>query len=231
MPQYILLVEGRRCGRRSWAPALKKRGYSVTKTYTRRETQAQLQSLTPDLIVVDSRFLRFDPIRFFRSVREDENEVPFILILKEGKKFERGTGINIQLREPFTARKLLNRVKRLLPTTSERVLKVGDIALDLQQRTVSQGGSNHRLTPKQAHLLEVLMRHPGQVLSRSFLMKQVWNTDFVGDTRTLEVHIHWLRRAIEEDSSNPIYLTTLRGVGYRFGVPSEEKDEDSEAED
>lgn len=194
----------------------------MTKTYTRRETQAQLQSLTPDLIVIDNRFLRFDPIRFFKSAREDGCEVPFLLIVKEGKKLERGTGIDILLREPFTARKLLNRVKRLLPTTSERVLQVGDVTLDLQQRTVSHGRSNQRLTPKQAHLLEVLMRHHGQVLSRSFLMKQVWNTDFVGDTRTLEVHIHWLRRAIEKTPSNPVYLTTLRGVGYRFGIPEGE---------
>jgi len=191
----------------------------VTRAHTRREAQQRLLQFAPDLLLFDSRFLRFDVYRFCRALRADGNDTPILLILKEGEKAERGAGINISLREPFTARKLLNRVARLLPAHSDEVLRVGDIVLDLQRRTVSRGRSNHRLTPKQTRLLEVLMRHPGQVLSRAFLMKQVWNTDFVGDTRTLEVHIHWLRRAIEDDPSHPTYVTTVRRVGYRFDAP------------
>jgi DNA-binding response OmpR family regulator len=80
------------------------------------------------------------------------------------------------------------------------------------------------LTPKQAHLLELFMRHPGEVLTREFLMKQVWDTDFTEDTRTLDVHIHWVREAIEEDSGSPKYLHTIRGVGYRFTLPSTTRD-------
>jgi DNA-binding response OmpR family regulator len=80
----------------------------------------------------------------------------------------------------------------------------------------------HRLTPKQAELLRVFMVHAGQTLTRKFLMATVWKTDYMGDTRTLDVHVRWLRERIEDDPSSPQYLRTVRGVGYRFGVPSEE---------
>jgi DNA-binding response OmpR family regulator len=77
------------------------------------------------------------------------------------------------------------------------------------------------LTPKQAVLLEVFLRHPGEILTRAFLMKQVWDTEYMGDTRTLDVHIHWVRKAIEVDYKSPVYLRTVRRIGYRFEVPRE----------
>jgi DNA-binding response OmpR family regulator len=200
---------------------LVEKGYGVTKAHTRREAFLLLEQTLPDLVIVDGRHLRFDPYRFSRSLRADGYQVPVLLIVPTDWEVERGSGVNVHLREPFTARKLLNRIGRLLPTIGENVLRVGDLVLDVQQRTVSRGMVNHRLTPKQARLLEVFMRHPGQVLTRRFLMEQVWETDFVGDTRTLEVHIHWLRKAIEDDPSHPVFLTTVRRVGYRFTVPSE----------
>lgn len=230
MAPYVLLIEGRRTGSRSWAPELKKNGYSMTKTYTRRGSEAQLANITPDLIIVDNRFLRFDPVRFCQSLRDEGNQVPLLLIVKEENDVEKVPEIDIYLREPFTARKLVNRLERLLPPPSEKVITRGDITLDIEQRTVNHGHSNQRLTPKQASLLEVFMRHAGQVLARPFLMKQVWNTDFVEDTRTLEVHVHWLRRAIEKDPSRPVYLTTVRGIGYRFDVPPSAQSEDGEPE-
>lgn len=219
MAPHVLLIEGRRTGSRSWAPELKKNGYSMTRTYTRRDSEAQLGSITPDLILIDNRFLRFDPIRFCHSLRDEGNQVPMVLIVKEDNDVDKVAGIDVYLEEPFTARKLINRIERLLPPPSEKVITRGELTLDIEQRTVSHGHSNQRLTPKQASLLEVFMRHTGQVLPRPFLMKQVWETDFVEDTRTLEVHVHWLRRAIEKDPSRPVYLTTVRGIGYRFDVP------------
>jgi len=96
---------------------------------------------------------------------------------------------------------------------------VGDVALNLEQRCVVRGNRETHLTPKQAHLLEILMRHPGEILSRAFLMKQVWDTDYLGDTRTLDVHVHWVRNAIEQDPRSPVYLRTIRRIGYRFEPP------------
>jgi len=219
MASHILLVEGRRTGRRSWASVLLEKGYRVTKVHTRREAFSAVARDVPDLLILDGRFLRFDAYRFSRALRAEGHRMPVLLIVSKDVQIERGSGVNIHLREPFTARKLVNRIRRLLPAASDNVLQMGDLILDIQQRTVARGQSNHRLTPKQARLLEVFMRHAGEVLTRRFLMKQVWNTDFVGDTRTLEVHIHWLRKAIEDDPSHPVYLTTIRRVGYRFAVP------------
>lgn len=225
MAPHILLVEGRRTGTRSWEPVLSDKGYKITRTYIRRETQKGLKNSTPDLIILDNRFLRFDPHRFCRDLREVGDDTRVLMILDKDDKKESDAGVNVYLREPFTARKLLNRVARLLPSQNDETLEVGDLVLNLQRRTVTRGRTNHRLTPKQASLLEVFMRHPGEVLSRAFLMKEVWNTDFVGDTRTLDVHIHWLRRAIEQDPSNPEHITTIRCVGYRFDIPEETPDD------
>jgi DNA-binding response OmpR family regulator len=128
-----------------------------------------------------------------------------------------------------------------MPTPDSEVLRRGRLTFHVKRRSVtgdpggrgdtpvltlraegkaSEQTPERHLTPKQALLLELFMRHPGEVLTREFLMKRVWNTDYTGDTRTLDVHIHWVREAIEEDTGSPRYLHTVRGVGYRFQVPA-----------
>jgi DNA-binding response OmpR family regulator len=175
-----------------------------------------LESSPLDLVIVDTRALRFDAKRFCETVRSNSNTIPLLLILPEGKQFKDST-VNAVLQGAVTPRKLFNRVKRLVAKPEEgEVLRAGDLELDLKQRVVTLGEQQTRLTPRQTLLLEVFMRNPNRVLTRAFLMKEVWKTDFVDDTRTLEVHIHWLRKAIEKDPSHPRYLTTVRRVGYRF---------------
>ena len=98
-----------------------------------------------------------------------------------------------------------------------RFLRCADLQLDLENRHVVKGnGQAQRLTPKECHLLATFIRNRGEVLTREFLMREVWETEYTGDTRTLEVHVHWLRRKIEDDPSNPRYIHTVRGVGYWF---------------
>ena len=94
------------------------------------------------------------------------------------------------------------------------VLEYGPLILDVDARVIHAHGRSHHLTPKECRLLATFMAHPGQVLTRHFLMKEVWDTDFVADTRTLEVHFHWLRRKIDPDSPRPGMIHTVRGVGY-----------------
>jgi len=101
---------------------------------------------------------------------------------------------------------------------SSRVLAVGDLTLDVGARQVRTPRGTHHLTPKECRLLEVLMLHAGKILTRAVLMKEVWETDFLDDTRTLDVHVCWLRKKIEENSRRPRYIRTVRGTGYRFGV-------------
>jgi DNA-binding response OmpR family regulator len=219
MSAHILLVEGPGAGRCSCAPGLTEKGYTVTLAHSRREAQACLQEPGIDLLILDGRHLRFDAARFCQALRAESENLPVLLILREGEKPERNLGVNAHLREPFTLRKLINRVRRLLPAPGNRTVRLGNVVLDLERRTAIHEGTEHRLTPKQARLLTVFLRHPGQVLTRTFLMKQVWDTDFVGDTRTLEVHIHWLRRALEEDPAHPVYLITVRRMGYCLNIP------------
>ncbi len=102
------------------------------------------------------------------------------------------------------------------PTHTASALRVGNLHLDLNTRQVTQGEQVHQLTPKQCRLLYTFMLHPGEILSREFLMREVWDTTYTGDTRTLEVHVRWIRKMIEHNPSRPQYLRTVRGVGYRF---------------
>lgn len=102
---------------------------------------------------------------------------------------------------------------------ASRKLRAGDLTLDLEQRTVSKQGVSSHLTFKEVALLEILMRNNGEVLTRKRLMKEVWDTDYLGDTRTLDVHIRWLRVKVEDKPSQPEMIRTVRGVGYRFEAP------------
>ncbi len=100
---------------------------------------------------------------------------------------------------------------------TEQVFRAADLTLDLTRREIKGCNGNNKLTPKECELLALFMSYPGRVLSRKLLMKEVWETDFLDDTRTLEVHICWLRKKIEDDPHRPQRLRTVRGVGYRFG--------------
>ena len=123
------------------------------------------------------------------------------------------------LQMPFTTRRVVNRVVKLLDHRQGSILRVGDLTFDLQTRCAQRGDRISRLTPKQALLLQVFMEHAGQTLTRKFLMATVWNTDYMGDTRTLDVHVRWLREKIEDEPSHPRFLRTVRGIGYRLGAP------------
>ncbi len=219
-PVYtILLVEGRKPAAERLAPVLNDQGYHVVTARTRREAWAKVQEAHPTVIVLDSPSLRFSSSRFCNTLQDAALEVPVLMLLPEGEDIDRSMGARVYLRYPFSAKKLTNRIIRLLPAPDDEVLRAGDIVLNFKQRYVIRGKRESHLTPRQTRLLKVFMRHPGEVLSRVFLMKQVWETDYIDDTRTLDVHIHWVRKAIEEDPKSPVYLRTVRRAGYCFQVP------------
>jgi len=223
MPVHtILLVEGRKPAAEYLAPVLNDQGYNVVTARTRREALARVQEVHPAVIVLDSPSLRFSSRRFCKALREAVLEIPVLMLLPEGEKIDRSIGARAYLCYPVSAKKLINRVARLLPAPDGEIVQVGGVILNVEQRCVIRGRRESQLTPKQARLLEVFMRHPGEILTRAFLMKQVWHTDYLGDTRTLDVHIHWVRKAIEKDPGSPVYLRTVRRVGYRFQAPEEE---------
>lgn len=219
----VLLVEGRKPTAEYLAPVFIEQGYNVIVASTRRDALARVSEATPEAIVLDSPSLRFSPRRFCDALREADILVPVLMLVPGGEKIDRSVGARAYMRYPFSHKRLLNRVSRLLPTSEDEVLRAGDIKFNTKQRCVVVRGHESPLTPKQALLLEIFLRNQGEVLSRVYLMKQVWDTDYMGDTRTLDVHIHWVRKAIEEDPKSPIYLRTIRRVGYCFDVPAEEK--------
>ena len=218
VPVYaILLVEGRKPAAEHLAPILNDQGYNVITARTRREAWAKVQEAHPAAIVLDSPSLRFSSRRFCSALRDTALEIPVLMLLPEGEKIDRSIDARAYLHYPFSAKKLTNRIAKLLTA----ILQIGDVIFNIEHHSVIYSKRKKHLTPKQAHLLEILMRHPGEILTRTFLMRQVWDTDYMGDTRTLDVHIHWVRKAIEEDPGSPIYLRTVRRVGYRFQAPEE----------
>jgi DNA-binding response OmpR family regulator len=114
----------------------------------------------------------------------------------------------------------MNCIERLLhQPTDEEIILCGPLAMNLSRRVLVANGQETQLTPKLALLVELFLRNPGKTLDRRALMEHVWQTDYLGDTRTLDVHIRWFRRAIETDPGNPLYIKTVRGVGYRLELP------------
>lgn len=178
-------------------------------------------SSKPDLIILDAASMQTSGTRMCRTTRSMLSGTPIILVAPNGTRPDAGCGANVTLIHPFTPRKLLNRVARLLPADERFALVSGPIRLNMAQRTVRSHGRESRLTPKQAKLLEVFMHSPGQLMTRETLIRQVWHTDYTGDTRTLDVHMSWLRRAIEPDPARPRYLKTIRGMGYRLDLPAQ----------
>jgi DNA-binding response OmpR family regulator len=198
---------------------LERNGFKVSRARNGKQAVAQAKEVLPALAVIDPSSLRINGARLSHMLKRAVDTIVVVWVLDEGVTVADDGGADLFLQRPFTARKLLNRVRKLLPEIENDVLVVGEIVFNVEKREVRKGEHRCRLTPKQAMLLEALMSQPGEVLSRRFLMKHVWNTDYLGDTRTLDVHVRWVREAIEDDPSNPRYLNTVRGVGYRFDDP------------
>jgi len=215
----VLLLESERTAALSFAPALEKRGYVVTVEHDTQTVVKRTQSLAPDIVVFDAASLKTSGARICRKLRASVNGTPILLVADKKTMPDQNAGANVVLILPFTPRKLLNSVARLLPGDDSAALQVGPIKLNLAQRKVACGGREERVTPKQAKLLEMLLRAPGQLLTRKAIIKHVWDTDYTGDTRTLDVHVSWLREVIEPNPRKPRYLKTIRGQGYRLDVP------------
>lgn len=220
----ILLVEGDRAAERSLKPALQKEGYIIEVFHTGKTALAWTLDNSPDLIVYDAASMRSNGVRSCRRIRDHLADVPIIHTRKNGEPRDSAAGADVYLAKPFTARKVLNRVRTLLPVDEfeEQVVRAGELTFFCSKPSVDlTGRGEKRLTPKQAQLLQEFLRHPNEVLSRRQLMQNVWQTDYIGDTRTLDVHIRWLREAVERDPGNPSRINTVRGVGYIFRLPPE----------
>lgn len=213
----LLVIEVKHAEIPSFASDLQKKGFDVHIAQNGSKAVALLKDISPSLVIINAPSLRSTGLRICQSVREKDAKLPIILILEDGKEVSNDTADAV-LTLPFTVQKLVNRIKPLLPGDGKNVLHVGPIRLDLEKRRVRCLGKSTKLTPRLVTLLHLLMDKHGEVVEREPLFKKVWETNYTGDTRTLDVHISWLRRAIELDPVNPKFLKTIRGVGYRLDI-------------
>ena len=213
----LLVIEGRHAEIPSFANDLQKKGFDVVSALNGSEAVSKLKQTNPSLVVVNAPSMRSTGIRICLSIRKKDSKIPIILIVEKEKPVDKELADSV-LALPFTVQKLVNRVKALMPGDGENMVSVGPIRLDVENRRVRSLGKNTKLTPRLITLLQILMDKHGEVVEREALFKKVWETNYTGDTRTLDVHISWLRRAIELDPDNPKFLKTIRGVGYRLDV-------------
>jgi DNA-binding response OmpR family regulator len=199
-------------------PSLERKGHQVTVMHSLRATTSRIRSGRPDVLVMDVASFGARGYRISDTIRSRLQGVATILLLPEGHDSV-GSAAEAFMTPPFTSRKLLYRIRKVAEILPQREIHVGDLALDPDTRILRKGAAATQLRPKEATLLLFFMRHPGKVLSRREIMKAVWETDYVGDTATLNVHVRWLRIKIEDDPSAPQYLRTVRGIGYRFDAP------------
>ena len=219
----ILIVEDDETVCDTLALNLRAEGYDVHTAGDGERGLELAQTINPDLVVLDVMLPNLDGLTVCRLIRR-ESEVPIILLTARGTETDKiiglETGADDYVVKPFSLGEFLARVRAALrrgsSNISERELHSNDLTLDLVSRKAFRGDEEMQLTPREFTLLATLIRNIGAVLTRDLLLAVVWGDDYVGDPRTVDVHIRWLREKIEKDPSNPERIQTVRGVGYRF---------------
>ena len=232
----ILVVEDEDLIREMLVLALEEEGYEVVTAIDGRTALSLLQDAEPNdgefpfnLLILDLMLPQINGLDLCRLLRYRGNPVPILILSAKASETDRVLGLEVgaddYLTKPFSMRELVARCRALLrrqrfsclPPTPTPVLQLRDIILYPQECRVTVRGEEVNFSPKEFRLLELFMSHPRRVWSRDQLIDQIWGADFLGDTKTVDVHIRWLREKLERDPSQPDYLITVRGFGYRFG--------------
>lgn len=215
----ILWIEGRWSGGPNFVTSLRNKGFSIEVTNTGKAA-IQLAKKSPyDLLVINAASMRTSGARICKDFYETFPDLSIILI-NDPSQMAKGVEeyVGYLLVMDFTTRKLVNRIMQLLPSNPKNNIKVGPLLVNLDRNQVVCNGKQNTLTPRLMTLLEVFIENKGKVITREDLFMEVWKTTYTADTRTLDVHVSWLRQAIEVDPRNPELITTIRGVGYLFNV-------------
>jgi two-component system OmpR family response regulator len=228
MSDKILIVEDDRNLLDTLKYNLRKEGYEVVTAADGAEALDVARRERPDLIILDIMLPKMSGLDVCRVLRK-EMIVPIIMLTAKVEETDKIVGLEIgaddYMTKPFSLRELLARVRALLrrsklaetqPSPEKTLLKVGNVEIDIARHLVSRGETILELTPKEFDLLVFLARNRGLVFSREQLLEKVWGYDFAGDTRTVDVHIRWLRQKIEANPDNPAHLITVRGTGYKL---------------
>lgn len=223
MTSKVLLVDDEAGVVEMLAYNLRRAGFHVITAADGLEALRQVQAGQPDIIILDLMLPELDGLSVCRHLRQI-SDVPILMLTARAGEMDKIVGLESgaddYMTKPFSLGELQARIRALLRRANGRAnaedLRSGDLHLNLVSRRATLGGRELLLSPREFSLLAELMRQRGAVLSRDLLLQRIWGEDFFGDTRTVDVHIRWLREKIETDPANPTRIITVRGIGYRF---------------
>lgn len=180
----------------------------------------------PDLILLDIMLPEIDGFDICKEIRKDKDieKISIIMLTAKGEEFDKILGLELgaddYITKPFSIRELMARIKAVLRRNKKddksRILKINELTIDMDRHEVIKNNEKIELTLKEYELLKLLVLNKGKVLTRDFLLDKIWGYEYYGETRTVDVHVRHLRKKIEVDDSNPIYIETVRGIGYKF---------------
>ena len=231
MARTILVVEDEPTLRETLIEALEVEGFRVVGAADGREALLRFRAERPDLVLLDLMLPELSGIEVCRIIRA-ESGVPIIMLTAKDSELDKVVGLELgaddYITKPFSLRELSARIRALFRRAEQgvaveeapAVIDLGRVQADLAGHRLLRDGQVVPIKPKAFELLAFLIRHPGQVFTRDQLLERVWGYDYAGETRTVDVHVHWLRTAIEADAGEPAFIHTVRGVGYVFRRPT-----------
>jgi two-component system alkaline phosphatase synthesis response regulator PhoP len=226
MTRTILVVDDETTIRETLVEALEMEGYRAIPAADGREALVRFRADHPDLVLLDLMLPELSGVEVCRILRA-ESAVPIIMLTAKDGEVDKVVGLELgaddYVTKPFSLRELTARIRAILRRSEQAagvqarsLIDIGRVQIDLAGHRLLRDGEQAPLKPKAFELLAFLVRNPGQVFTRDQLLERVWGYDYAGETRTVDVHVHWLRAEIEEDPATPHYLQTVRGVGYVF---------------
>jgi two-component system, OmpR family, response regulator RegX3 len=226
----VLLVEDETSISGPLASALEREGFEAAVAGTAAEALEKARAIEPDLVLLDLMLPDGSGFEVCRELRADR-DVPVVMLTARGEEADRVVGLELgaddYVVKPFSAREVIARVRAVLrrtaaaPPEEAGAIEIGELRLDPNRREVTLGGKGVDLSRKEFELLQRLMRDAGSVVTREQLIEDVWDMNWFGSTKTLDVHVSGLRRKLGDDPAEPRYLHTVRGVGFRFAAPSD----------
>ncbi|MBA2381156.1 MAG: response regulator transcription factor [Chloroflexi bacterium] len=233
MARTILVVEDDATLRETLVDALELEGFRVIAAPDGREALTRFRTDRPDLILLDLMLPELSGIEVCRIIRA-ESGVPIVMLTAKDSELDKVVGLELgaddYVTKPFSLRELSARIRALFrrseqvaapDATGPAVIDLGRVQVDLAGHRLLRDGEAIAMKPKAFELLAFLLRHPGQAFTRDQLLERVWGYDYAGETRTVDVHVHWLRSTLEDDAAAPRFIHTVRGVGYVFRRPTE----------
>jgi two-component system response regulator RegX3 len=222
----VLVVEDEESYSDALAYMLRKEGFEVAIAATGPDALAEFDRAGADIVLLDLMLPGIPGTEVCRQIRQTSN-VPVIMVSAKDDEVDKVVGLELgaddYVTKPYSPRELVARIRAVLrrgvePDLAPMTLEVGNVRMDVERHIVTVGGAEVRLPLKEFELLEMFLRNPGRVLTRGQLIDRVWGSDYVGDTKTLDVHVKRLRAKLEDNPAEPKLLTTVRGLGYKLDL-------------